>query len=98
MLFCFSISGGDGTLTVSPLQPNQTPPVSFYVSSTPIARPPAAGRPSWVGATRFDTTISLLIGAPPSSVVSLHTDMCQKGACKSRAVFAEAEDKKCMQM
>ena len=83
----------DGSLTVSPLQPNQTPPVSFNASSTPIARPPAAGRPSWVGATRFDTTISLLIGAPPSSVVSLHSDMCQKGACKSRAVLVISGNK-----
>src|SRR5260363_265212 len=45
---------------VSPFQPNQRPPVSLSASKTPTASPPAAERPSWGGATRFDTTINLL--------------------------------------
>src|SRR6266702_6389329 len=37
------------------------PPVSFSASYTPTARPPAAGPPSEIGATRFDTMISRLM-------------------------------------
>src|SRR5580692_6610747 len=48
-------------LSTSPLQPNHMPPVSFSASYTPTARPPAAGPPSEMGATRFDTMISRLM-------------------------------------
>src|SRR5881275_2322082 len=37
------------------------PPVSLSASYTPTARPPAAGPPSEIGATRFDTMISRLM-------------------------------------
>src|SRR3954447_3928575 len=42
----------------SPLQPNHRPPFCFSASSTPAARPPAVASPSWIGATRFETTTS----------------------------------------
>ena len=40
----------------SPLQPNHRPPFCFSASSTPAARPPAVASPSWIGATRLETT------------------------------------------
>ena len=40
----------------SPLQPNHKPPVCFNASSTRAANPPAVASPSWIGATRLETT------------------------------------------
>jgi hypothetical protein len=55
-----------GVPTISPFQPNHTPPVCFSASITPTARPPALGRVSSPAATRFDTTINLLMRLPSS--------------------------------
>src|SRR4051812_45426886 len=52
-------------LSTSPLQPNHMPPVSLSASYTPTARPPAAGPPSEIGATRFETIISRLMKRCP---------------------------------
>src|SRR5512132_144646 len=48
-------------LAVSPLQPNQIPPVSRNAASTPTVRPPAvAALLPEIGVTRFETTTSRL--------------------------------------
>ena len=55
-----------------PFQPSQIPPISRKASRTPTTKPPAELLPSVIDATRFDTTISLLMAVPPvywSSVV-----------------------------
>src|SRR5665213_2265807 len=45
-----------GTSRMLPLQPNHIPPFWRNASSTPAARPPAVASPSWIGATRLETT------------------------------------------
>src|SRR5580692_4806102 len=45
-----------GTSRMLPLQPSHSPPFWRSASSTPAARPPAVASPSWIGATRLETT------------------------------------------
>src|SRR5271157_3614866 len=53
-----TVRSGLGSLAsaTSPLQPNHSPRFCFSASSTPAAKPPAAASPSWIGATRLETT------------------------------------------
>src|SRR5271166_4762810 len=53
-----TLRSGLGSLDseTSPLQPNHSPPFCFSASNTPAANPPAAASPSWIGATRLETT------------------------------------------
>src|ERR1700761_4930485 len=53
-----TVRSGFGSLAsfTSPLQPNHRPPFCFSASNTPAARPPAVASPSWIAATRLETT------------------------------------------